>query len=102
MSTNNPSQGSLNAFLCPNTPATTEISVHSTPRARSQQHPSRHHLQPPTVAASWSPSPAKRVHEENDTDSNSDSDSDDSEDKEREENDDNAMDFQHTEHVTAT
>jgi len=102
MSTNNPGQGSLDAFLRPNTLATTEISAHSTPRARSQQHPSRHHLQPPTVAASRSPSPAKRVHEENDTDSDSDSDSDDSKDKGREEDNDNSMDFQHTEHVTAT
>jgi len=41
------------------------------------------------------------VREENDTDSDSDSDSDDSEDEGREEDDDNAMDFQHTEHVTA-
>jgi len=102
MSTNNPGQGSLDAFLRPNTPATTEISAHSTPRARSQQHPSRHHLQPPTVATSRSPSPAKRAREENDTDSDSDSDSDDSGDEGREEDDDNAMDFQHTEHVTAT
>jgi len=102
MSTNNPGQGSLNAFLHPNIPATTEISAHSTPKARSQQHPSRHHLQPPTVAVSRSPSPAKRAREENDTDSDSDSDSNDSEDEGREEDDDNAMDFQHTEHVTAT
>jgi len=103
MSTNNPGQGSLDAFLHPNTPATTtEISAHSTPRACSQQHPSQHHLQPPTVATSWSPSPAKRACEENDTDSDSDSDSDDSGDKGREEDDDNAMDFQHTEDITAT
>jgi len=101
MSTNNPGQESLDAFLRLNTPATTEISAHSTPRARSQQHPSRHHLQPPTVATSRSPSPAKRAHEENDTDTDSDSDSDDSGDEGREEDDDNAMDFQHTEHVTA-
>ena len=100
MSTNNPSQGSLDAFLCPNTPATTVISAHSTPRAHSQQHPSQHHLQPPTVTASRSPSPAKRAREKNDTDSDSDSDSDDSEDEGREEDNDNAMDFEHTEHVT--
>jgi len=102
MSTNNPGQGSLDTFLRPNTPATTEISAHSTPRARSQQHPSRHHLQPPTVATSQSPSPAKRAREENDTNSDSDSDSDDSGDEGREEDNDNAMDFQHTEQVTAT
>jgi len=102
MSTNNPGQGSLDAFLRLNTPATTEISVHSTPRARSQQCPPQYHLQPPTVAASRSPSPAKRAREENDTNSDSDSDSDDSEDEGREEDDDNAMDFQHTEHITAT
>ena len=102
MSTNNPGQGSLDVFLRPNTPATTEISAHSTPRACSQQHPSRHHLQPPTVATSWSPSLAKRAREENDTDADSNSNSDDSGDEGREEDDDNAMDFQHTEHVTAT
>ena len=102
MCTNNPGHGSLDDFLRPNTPATTEISAHSTPRARSQQHPSQQHLQPPTVAASWSPSPAKGARKENDTDSDSDSDSDDSEDEGREEDDDNAIDFQHTEHVTAT
>jgi len=102
ISTNNPGQGSLNAFLRPNTLATTEISVHSTPRAHSQQHPSQQHLQPPTVAASQSPSPAKRERKEYDTDSDSDSDADNSEDEGREEDDDNAMDFQHTEHVTAT
>jgi len=51
---------------------------------------------------SRSPSPAKRAREENDTDSDSDADSDDSEDEGREEDDSNAMDFQHTEHVTAT
>jgi len=51
------------------------------------------------VTTSRSPSPAKRAREENDTDS--DSDSDDSEDEGREEDDDNAMDFQHTEHVTS-
>jgi len=101
MSTNNPGQGSLDAFLRPNTQATTEISAHNTPRARSQQHPSRH-LQPPTAATSRSPSPTKRAREENDTDSDSDSDSHDSEDEGREEDDDNAMDFQHTEYITAT
>jgi len=96
MSTNNPGQGSLNAFLPPNTLATTKISTHSTPRAHSQQHPSRHNLQPPTVATSRSPSPAKRAREENDSDSDSDSDSDNSGEKGGEEDDDNAMDFQHT------
>jgi len=54
------------------------------------------------VTTSWSPSPAKRAREENDTDSDSDSDSDDSGDEGREEDDDNAMDFQHMEHVTET
>ena len=102
MSTNNPGQGSLDAFLRPNTPATTKISAHSTPRARSQQHPFRHHLQPPTFEVSRTPSPPTRAREENDPDSDSDSDSDDSEDEGSEEDDDNAMDFQHTEHVTAT
>jgi len=103
MSTNNPGQGSLDAFLRPNTPVTTEISAHSTLRACSQQHPSRHHLQPPTVATSRSPSSAKRAREENDTNSDSDDDSDDdSEDEGREEDDDNAMDFQHREYITAT
>jgi len=102
MSTNNPGQGSVDAFLRPNTPATTKISVHSTPRAGSLEHPSRHHLQPPTVATSQSPSAAHRACEESDTDSDSNSDSDDSEDEGREEEDDNGMDFQHTEHVTAT
>jgi len=102
MSTNNPSQGPLDAFLRPNTLATTEISAYSTPRAHSQQHPSQQHLQPPTVAASRSPSPPKCACEENDIDSDSDSDSDDSEDEGREEDDDNAMDFQHTEHVSTT
>ena len=95
MSTNNPGQGSLDAFLHPNTLATTEISAHSTPTARTQQHPSQHHFQPPMVAASRSPSTAKRARKENDTDS------DDSEDKGGEEVDNNTMDFQHTEHVTA-
>jgi len=99
MSTNNPGQGSRDAFLRPNTLATTKISAHSAPRACSQQHPSRHHLQPPTVTTSRSPSPAKRAREENDTDPDSDSDSDDSGDKGREEDDDNTMDFQHTEYV---
>jgi len=101
MSTNNPGEGSLDAFLRPNNPATTEISAHSTPRAHSQQHPSRHHLQPPTVTARRSPSPAKGVREENDTDSDSDSNSNDSEDEGREEDVDNTKDFQHTKYVTA-
>jgi len=54
------------------------------------------------VAASRSPSPAKHMREEINTDSASNSNSDDCEDEGREEDDDNAMDFQHTEHVTAT
>ena len=101
MSTNNPGLGSLGALLRPNTRATTEISTHRTPRARSQQHPSRYNLQPPTVVTSRSPSPAKRAHKEKDSDSDSQSNSDNSGDEGGEENNDNTMDFQHTEHDNA-
>jgi len=74
----------------------------NTPTARFQQHPSRHNLQPPTVTTSWSPSPAKRARDENNCDCDSDSDSVDSGDEGGEDDNDNAMDFQYTEHVTAT
>jgi len=54
------------------------------------------------VVTSQSPSPTKQVCKDNDSDSDSDSDSGDSGDEGGEDDNDNAMDFQHTKHVTVT
>jgi len=100
MSTNNPNQESLDVFLSTSTPATAEISMYSNPKVCSVLQPSRHNLQPTTVVTSWSPSPTKQVREEDNSTSESNSNSDISGDKAGEDN--NTMDFQHTEHITAT
>jgi hypothetical protein len=97
MSSSNPSQGPLDAFLRPNTPSNAGSNPRSTPKARSHQHPSQT-LQPPTAVTSRSPSPTKRAREENDSESDSEDDEEDEEDNE----DADAMDFQPTDHITET
>jgi len=93
MSSSNPGQGSLNSFFRPKTPATAEILA---------PNPAQQTLQPPTrIATSRSPSPAKRVSEDNKATSECGSDSgDENEEEGEEETTDDAMDFQPTKHIT--
>ena len=80
MTTNNPGQGSMDAFLHRNTPSNAGSNPHSTLRARSDQHPSQT-LVPSMTTAFCSPSPTKRVCKEDESDSKSEPESEDEEEK---------------------
>jgi len=88
MSSSNPGQKSLDAFLHASRPANSENP--------SRPSSAAHSLHPATTSRSRPSSPSKRPREENDSDSDSDSDDDD------EEEEADKMDFQPTDHVTET
>jgi len=95
MFSSNPGQGSLDSFFRPNIPATAEISA---------RNPAEQTLRPPRrIATSRSPSPTKRARKEVEAASEYRSDSgDENKDEGEEETNNDAMDFQPTQHVTET